>query len=192
MKRRRHRKKNWDRHFYIQACSYIQTCLTHTTVFYTKTASHTHTLLHTYVIRTNTFTHRVAFTHKAILDTQFFFDTHAQTPLHINRLILYTQTHLYAQSPFAHKHFYTQTLLHTNAFYTQTRLHANTLAEGRCSGLAAHMILTWLSLGQCCEYVNVWGCEDATWRCIADLHFRKNPRSNALGNKISICGWLSH
>ena len=52
MKRRRHRKKNWDRHFYIQACTYIQTCLTQkchfTHRFFTApTLLHTNPFAHT-------------------------------------------------------------------------------------------------------------------------------------------------
>ena len=91
MKRRRHRRKNWDGHFYIQACSYIHTRLTHNCAF-TQRPYHTNTLLHTDIIHTNTFTHRDAFTHKTLFDTQ--------TPLHIIKP--------FAQSPFTHKHFYTQ------------------------------------------------------------------------------------
>ena len=93
MKRRRHRKKDWDKHFCIQTCSYIQTCLTHLW-FYTQI-----------LYRTNTFTHNR------------FYAKHCytQTLLHTDAL---TQTLLHRDS-FTHKHFqrgrfYRQSLLHTS------------------------------------------------------------------------------
>ena len=54
MKRRRHRKKNWDRHFYIQACTYIQTCLTQ--------KCHFTQILY----RTNTFAHKPFRAHRLL------------------------------------------------------------------------------------------------------------------------------
>ena len=146
MKRRRHRKKNWDGHFYVQACPYTQTWLTHNRAF-TQRLYHTH-MFYIQVLNTQTLLHTETLLHIKPFETQKVFwhtDSFTHKPFY---------THLYEQSPFTHKHFYTQTLLHTNAFahkrfYTQTRLHTNTLAKRRCSGLAAHMILTCLSLGQC-------------------------------------------
>ena len=161
MKRRRHRKKNWDRHFYIQACSYIQICLTHTTVLLHKDCiTHTHTLLHTYVIRTNTFTHRVAFTHKTILDTQFFWHTRTDSFTHKPSYTIYTDT------PLRTIPFCTQTLLHANAFAHKRFLHTDTVTRkhvGRRtlqwagSSHDSHLTLTRPMLWVC-ECVRMWRC----------------------------------
>ena len=98
LKRRRHRKKDWDKLFCIQTCSYIQTCLTHLW-FYTQI-----------IYRTNTFTHN-----------RFYAQTLLHTNTHTDAL---TQTLLHRDS-FTHKHFkrrrfYRQSLLHTSTWYTQT------------------------------------------------------------------------
>ena len=157
MKLRRGRKKNWDGHFYIQACSYIQRCPTHTTMLLRKNLSHTHALLHTDVMHTNTFTHKDAFTHKILLDTKGFW-THRllytwtvlctplrTTPFYSQNERFYTETPLHTDTV-SDTHFYTQTLLHTNtftqkplhtnafthrSFHTQTLLHTNTFTDKR-------------------------------------------------------------
>ena len=137
MKRRRHRKKNWDGHFYIQACSYIHTRLTHNCAF-TQRPYHTNTLLHTDIIHTNTFTHRDAFTHKTLFDTQ--------TPLHIIKP--------FAQSPFRHKHFYTQKK-YTNM--TPAAKHMQELiakhATSLNSSLVVHLCLEMTTEFQTCHQI---------------------------------------
>ena len=132
MIRRRHTKKNWDGHFYIQACSYIQTCLTHKCAF-TQRLYHTHTLSHTDVIHKHFYTHtqRDAFTnnfaHNPFYSRCFYIqtDTFAHTTLsHANAF-----THISFYAP--HKHFYTNAFtqrpfyIHTHPFHTQTRLLSN-------------------------------------------------------------------
>ena len=128
MKRRRHRKKNWDGHFYIQACSYIQTCLTHNCAF-TQRLYHTHTFLHTDVIHTNTFTHRDVFAHKTLLDTKVFWHTDSFTHKPFF-------THLCAQSPFTHKHFYTQKHDTCSQAYARIVKHATSLNSSRDTTLS--------------------------------------------------------
>jgi len=122
------------------------------------TYKHAHTYKH--ALHTIVFLHKDCITHRCFYIQTLYTQTllHTETLLHIKPFwhtdsLTHKQfsTHLLGTIP-----FYTQTLLHADAFahrrfYTQTRLHTdtNTLAERRCSGLAAHMILTWLSLGQC-------------------------------------------
>ena len=116
--RRRHRKKTWDGHFYIQACSYIQTCLTHNCSF-TQRQYHTHTLSHSHTdaIPTNTFTHKDVFTNN-FAHNPFYTPMllHTDTLAHTHNA--FTQTLLRAY-PFTHKHFYTNAFTH-RTLYTHT------------------------------------------------------------------------
>ena len=129
MKRRRHRKKDWDKHFYIQACSYIHAShncdFTHRfftaptllhTIAFTHNYCYTQTLLHTDAF-TQTLLHRDSFTHK-----------------HFKRRRFYVQSLLHA-STFTHKHLYAQTLYQNQPnpqkkrFDTQTSFRAKGLPQ---------------------------------------------------------------
>ena len=132
MIRRRHTKKNWDGHFYIQACSYIQTCLTHKCAF-TQRLYHTHTLSHTDVIHKHFYTHTERCFYKQfrtqsllqpmLLHTDWHFCTHYA----FTRKRFYAHILLRTAQALLHKRFYTETLLHTHThpFHTQTRLLSN-------------------------------------------------------------------
>ena len=109
MKRRRHRKKDWDKHFYIQACSYIH-------------ASHNCDFTHIF-FTAPTLLHTIAFTHQ---------HCYTQTLLHADA---FTQTLLHRDS-FTHKHFkrrrfYVQSLLHASTFTHKHYLYAQTLYQNQ-------------------------------------------------------------
>ena len=130
MKQRRHRKKNWDKHFYIHTY---------------KHASHTTVILRTDSLPHQHFLHTIPFTQKKNVTYKHFY---TQTLLHTNastntftRKCFYTQffthKHLYTQPFYTQTFFNTQTFLHTNALnadvfthkknYTQALVHANPL-----------------------------------------------------------------
>ena len=129
MKQRRHRKKNWDKHFYIHTYKHAS----HTTVILrTDSLPHQHFLHNPFyakkMLHTNTFTHK-----------HFYTPTHLQTHLHANVFThsFFTHKHLYTQPFYTQTLFNTQTFLHTNALnadvfthkknYTQALVHANPL-----------------------------------------------------------------
>ena len=120
MIRRRHTKKNWDGHFYIQACSYIQTCLTHKCAF-TQRLYHTHTLSHTDVIHKHFYTH-----------TERCFYKQFRTQSLLQPMLLHTDWHFCTHYAFTRKRFYAHILLRTaqallhKRFYTETLLHTHT------------------------------------------------------------------
>ena len=105
MIRRRHTKKNWDGHFYIQACSYIQTCLTHKCAF-TQRLYHTHTLSHTDVIHKHFYTHTDAFTNNFAHNPFYSWCFYTQTDTFAHTTLSHTNafTHISFYAP--HKHVY--------------------------------------------------------------------------------------